>query len=91
MRRMCAFSAVVKRRSPVGAGKVRREAEAVGLFPVFESLQETLQGQEGQNVNSGYCGRPEWADKDGCPMDNPNEEMTSCAGCEWYRETEGQE
>jgi hypothetical protein len=42
-------------------------------------------------VKNGYCGRPEWADKDGCPMDNPNEEMTSCAGCVWHRETEGQE
>ena len=42
-------------------------------------------------VKKGYCGRPEWADMDGCPLDNPNEEMTSCAGCEWYRETEGQE
>ncbi len=41
-------------------------------------------------MKDGYCGRPEWADKDGCPMDNPNEEMKSCDGCVWYRETEGQ-
>jgi len=42
-------------------------------------------------VKNGYCGRPEWADEEGCPMDNPNEEMTDCAECVWYRETEGQE
>ena len=37
---------------------------------------------------NGYCGRPEWDDKDGCPMDNPNEEMTECVGCRWFKETE---
>lgn len=42
-------------------------------------------------MRSEYCGRSEWADKDGCPMDNPNEEMTNCAGCVWLKETEGQE
>ena len=42
-------------------------------------------------MKSGYCGRPEWADKEGCPMDTPNEEMTDGSGCVWYRETEGQE
>ena len=26
-------------------------------------------------MEKGYCGRPEWADEEGCPMDNPNEEM----------------
>lgn len=42
-------------------------------------------------MEKGYCGRPEWADEEGCPMDNPNEEMKDCAGCVWYKETEGQE
>lgn len=42
-------------------------------------------------MKNGYCGRPEWADEEGCPMDNPNEEMTDCAGCRWFKETEGQE
>lgn len=42
-------------------------------------------------MKDGYCGRPEWADKDGCQMDNPNEEMEECTGCCWLKETEGQE
>ena len=91
MRRLCACSAVVQWRSPVGAGKVRRETEAVGLFPVLESLQETLQGQEDRDVKNGYCGRPEWADEEGCPIDNPNEEMKDCDGCRWFKETEDRE
>ncbi len=39
-------------------------------------------------MKNGYCGRPEWADEDGCPMDNPAEEMEDCSECEWYMETE---
>ena len=42
-------------------------------------------------MEKGYCGRPEWADEEGCPMDNPNEGMKDCTGCAWYKETEGQE
>ena len=38
-----------------------------------------------------YCGRPEWADEEGCPMDNPNEEIEDCGECRWFRETEEQE
>jgi len=41
-------------------------------------------------VKNDCCGRPEWADKDGCPMDNPNEEITDCTECIWYRETEAE-
>ena len=48
-------------------------------------------GRRKREVKSEYCGRPEWADKDGCPIDNPNEEMTSCAGCVWLKDAEGQE
>ena len=36
----------------------------------------------------GALREAEWADKDGCPMDNPNEEMKDCAGCVWFKETE---
>ena len=44
-----------------------------------------------REMEKGYCGRPEWADEEGCPMDNPNEEMKDCTGCAWHKETEGQE
>ena len=48
-------------------------------------------GQEDRDVKNGYCGRPEWADEEGCPMDNPNEEMKDCDGCRWFKETEDRE
>lgn len=52
---------------------------------------EKQENRRGRKVEKGYCGRPEWADEEGCPMDNPNEEMKDCAGCRWFKETEGQE
>lgn len=42
-------------------------------------------------MEKGYCGRPEWADEEGCPMDNPNEEMKDCSGCRWFKDAEGKE
>lgn len=48
-------------------------------------LTQTILGgllqQEVKMVKRGYCGRPEWADEDECPLDNPNEEMMDCGRC----------
>ena len=63
------------------------EIELAGL----KMHQEQEKNRRGRKVEKGYCGRPEWADEEGCPMDNPNEEMKDCAGCRWFKETEGQE
>lgn len=49
--------------------------------PEFVNRKEEHQVSE----EKGRCGRPEWADDD-CPMDNPNEEITDCCECRWYRE-----
>ena len=57
------------------------------LFP----CKECEDAERRKSMENGYCGRPEWADEEGCPMDNPNEEMKDCTGCAWHKETEGQE
>lgn len=33
-----------------------------------------------------YCGKPEWADEEPCPIDTG--ELEDCAECTWHRETE---
>lgn len=36
----------------------------------------------------GFCILPEILDDVGCPMDNPNEEITDCSECYYYQELE---
>lgn len=36
----------------------------------------------------GFCLLPEILDDDGCPMDNPNEEIEDCSECCWFQESE---
>jgi len=56
-----------------------------------ENRRETQQGEEENTVKNGYCERPEGYDEEGCPMDDPNEEIEDCGECCWFRETEEQE
>ena len=55
----------------------------VGAITNFMPEEEYIQHIE---FTVTYCGRPEWADEERCPMDNPNEEMKDCSGCRWFRE-----
>lgn len=34
----------------------------------------------------GYCGKPEWADEEPCPLDTG--EYDDCVECSWFVETE---
>lgn len=64
---------------------VPTETELAGM----KIQRETKRGET--KVKNGYCERPEWYDEEGCPMDNPNEEIEDCGECCWFRETEEQE
>lgn len=35
---------------------------------------------------NGYCGKPEWADEEPCPLDT--EELDDCRECIWWKERE---
>lgn len=71
--------------------RVFHRSSRPGYHGILFPCKECEEAEKRKTMEKGHCGRPEWADEEGCPMDNPNEEMKDCTGCAWHIETEGQE
>lgn len=69
--------------------RVFHRSSRPGYHGILFPCKECEDAERSRTMEKGYCGRPEQADEEGCPMENPNEEMQDCGGCRWFKETEG--